>query len=230
MTDVVARIDDMDVRVKTVASISADSFSDGSAILYVGSRYDDDFSIASFKHQRNSRYALFGKPDGLLFLSLILNSFVGAMQLKTVNIKAIRSIVLPNSIEEVIKSGMSLELICLWIQELDNAGYTSFSDGVDIMVVKALFRLLKNYYVQQMYLPDFFMRHQINIVSAWEAYSKDVDFVGRNDLDLREKHDIISELFEELISDNVNLLPAMNKMKVYHLEVMQSLRVMLQSV
>lgn len=216
-------IKDLDVKVITIASESKAFIPDGMGRLYVSSVYSYDYRLSSLNRMPSSKYVVIGSPERILYISMILNSSAGYIQMKNfgqnpkVNLSIIKNIILPNVEISLEGAGAIIDMYegmldgeLRYIKE-DNENF------LELKVLRQFLSLIHRYYVEQLYLPDFFESHHMDIVTPWlEICSSQNEQLPR--LHNSENYVYLKSLMQAILADEKRIFDVSNKMKVYQLE------------
>ena len=216
-------IRDLDVKVITTASESKVFIPEGCKMLYVASTYNKEYRLSSLNRMASAKYIIFGSPEAILFISMILNSSAGYVQMKDfgqnpkINLSAIKNIRLPNVEIPLIAAGAVIDVYEGMLEEVLQKIKEDDEDFLEMIVLRQFLNLIHRYFVEQLYLPEFFEKRQMDIVSPWLNICR-----GQNDKmpvsHNREKIAYLKSLMDAIIADEKGIFEVSNKMKVYQME------------
>lgn len=209
------------VKVSTLAASKIEMLESHDYIyLFVSSSYDDDHILCSFDKIQKSKYVISGNPKHVAMAAMIIDSFAGDSQLHSkrdgvINTKTLSDILMPAVDIEVMSSGAILELLILLSKkEMENTA-VSKDQFQRLSVLLSFLLLIRNYYVEELYIPDEYAKRKVSVVKGWEEI---VNFLPDPD---PNQPDILIDLlmvFDCLLKHGNNLIEAFNKMKVFQIE------------
>lgn len=217
------RIGDLDVKVLTITSDRKSSMPEGVGRLYISSSYDNDYRISSLNKMASAKYVIFGSPELILFISMVLNSYAGYVQMKDfgqnpkITISSIKNIVVPNVDFQKLGAGAIIDYYEGLLNEVLNKMDEAHEDFLEMKVLQQFLNLIHKYFVEQLYLPNFFESHNLDIVSIWSKIC-----VSQNEK-LEELHKAghigyLKNLMDSLLGEEKKLFEIFNKMKVFQVE------------
>ena len=216
-------IKDLDVKVITIASESKAVIPDNIGRLYIASSFSDEYRLSSLDRMSSAKYVVIGSPETILYISMILNSSAGYVQMKDfgmnpkVNISTIKNVKIPDEDIALVGGGAIIDMYeGMLDEELRNIKEDQ-EDFLELKVLRQFLNLIHRYYVEQLYLPEFFESHNMDIVTPWLEICK-----AQNDrlVDLYHSERIVylKNLMQAILDDEKRIFEVSNKMKVYQLE------------
>lgn len=228
MEHIYRHIKDLPVKVSLIKSVAQDIDKGYDCCLYVSPKFTDFYGLANLRYQPSDKYVIRGRDHEIFYLALILNSVAGKILFSddskaalSVNTKTLAKVILPPSQGYSDRVGRLLEVLVQWFRfyaDTDNPQIGSDVRKV-YQVCVSLLSLVRNYFVEQLYLPDLFERNGVDIISAWIDILNKVDFKVA-EMNLQE----LDEVAFILMTSANDLFEEMNKMKVFQSASLQELK------
>lgn len=219
MEHIYRHIKDLPVKVSLIKSVAQDIDKGYDCCLYVSPKFTDFYGLANLRYQSSDKYVIRGRDHELLYIALILNSVAGRVLFSddsktalSVNTRTLANVILPPSQGYSDSVGCLLEVLVQWFRFYADADNHQIGSDVRkvYQICVSLLSLVRNYLVEQLYLPDLFERNGVDIISAWN------DILNEIDVDLEHVNLQVLDEFAFILMTSANpLFEEMNKMKVF---------------
>lgn len=216
-------IKELDVKIITIASESKVVIPKGVGRLYVSSSFSDDYRLSSLNRMPSAKYVIIGSAEIILYISMILNSSAGYVQMKNfglnpkVNLSTIKNVRIPDEDIALVGGGAIIDMYEGMLDEELRYIKEDKADFMELKVLRQFLNLIHRYYVEQLYLPEFFESHNMDIVTPWLEICK-VQNDKLSELHNSERIVYLKNLMQAILSDEKRIFEVSNKMKVYQLE------------
>lgn len=224
----VVQIKDLDVKIITIASERKVSIPNGVGRLYIASSFSDDYRLSSLNKTASAKYIIIGPQEIILYISMILNSYAGYVQMKDfaqnpkVNLSAIKNIKLPEVNISLLGAGAIIDMYEGMLEEVLVNMKEEGDDSLELKVLRQFLNLIHRYYVEQLYLPEFFEAHDMDIISPWlNICASQHDKIP--ELHNSERIAYLKSLMQALLVEEKKLFEIFNKMKVFQMETLNLL-------
>lgn len=192
--------------------------------IFLKGKYADGKPLSTLWKDKDSKYVVDGKLEDVFFVSMLLNSYVGNLIINrkwdaSLTLRKLNGFPTPAATTVQISSGAVLELYIqltakifdhVSIQENEISQYRAPLDFL---------RLIRNYYIEELYIPDTFKKLNISIVDSWIEVLREFP----HPIDGERGIEWIKNLFDMIVSKGQNLLLSFNKMKLLHNDVIETL-------
>lgn len=217
------RIKDLDVKVMTLASDSKADIPKEMSRLYISSYFSDEYRLSSLNKMDSAKYVVIGSDATVLFISMILNSSAGYVQMKDfgqnpkINLSAIKNLRLPNMGIHLVAGGAVIDMYEGMLEEVLRKIKEDDEDFLEMMVLRQFLNLIHRYFVEQLYLPEFFEKRQMDIVTPWLNICRSQD-EKMPELHNKKKISYLKSLMDTILADEKRIFEVSNKMKVYQMD------------
>lgn len=182
--------------------------------IFIRGKYPTEGLLCTKWSVKNVKYTMNGSPSDVSFISSLLNSDVGEFIINSrvnssLTLKVLRNFPTPSITSLQFYYGGILENYIMMIRFFAEK-YKDQKGIENVQAVYAFLNLLRNYYVEELYIPGIYKSLNVSIVKPlMDVFSKLVLKEGR-----LTSIQLIQNLFDSIISEGEELLQAFNKMKI----------------
>lgn len=189
--------------------------------LFISSAYDDNHVLCSLTENMKSKYVIAGDPNYVAMAALILDSYSWNFQFPSkgafnINIRTIMDIVMPKIERLNFDATALLELFILLSKRELNESHLTKEESHSISVLLSFLLLVRNYYVEELYIPEEYASRNVSVVRGWREFIKYLPDPNNPDI----KGDLLA-VFDCMMKNGDDLIEAFNKMKVYQIDTIQ---------
>lgn len=192
--------------------------------IFLRGKYVEGKLLSTLWKGGDTKYVVDGKLEDVFFVSMLLNSYAGNLIINkqresNLTLRKLNGFPTPGVTAVQISSGAVLEsYIQLTAKIFDQVSIQEF----EVSQYRAPYdflSLIRNYYIEELYVPGTFKKLNISIVDSWIEVLR----VFPNPSDGEQGIEWIKNLFDVIVSKGQNLLLSFNKLKLLHRDVLEAL-------
>ena len=193
--------------------------------IFLRGKYVEGKLLSTLWKDKDTKYVVDGKLEDVFFVSMLLNSYVGNLIINrkrdaNLTLRRLNGFPTPAATTVQISSGAVLEsYIQLTAKIFDPVSIQQENEISQYRAPLDFLSLIRNYYIEELYIPDTFKKLNISIVDSWIEVLQEFP----NPTDGERGIEWIKNLFDVIVSKGQNLLLSFNKMKLLHYDVIETL-------